>query len=113
MINEIKKYVKNKGKIREFLTTNDTKTECIGLLQTLIANHNITFDKKEKELFQQMGVFVYSITKTKKITYAAKPPFHDDRIMSLAIALQAKEDIKSFDTNKDVHFVKTKVKIIG
>lgn len=113
MINEIKKYVKNKGKIREFLTTNDTKTECIGLLQTLIANHNITFDKKEKELFQQMGVFVYSITKTKKITYAAKPPFHDDRIMSLAIALQAKEDIKSFDTNKDVHFIRTRVKNIG
>lgn len=113
MLNEIKKYVKNKGKIREYITTNDSKTEVVGLLQTVIANKEITFDKNEKELFQQMGVFVYSITKTKKITYAAKPPFHDDRIMSLCIALQAKEDYKISDTTKDIHFIKSRVKIIN
>ena len=113
MLNEIKKYIKNKSKIKEFITTNDSKTEAVGLLQTAIANKDISFDNKEKELFKQMGIFIYSITKTKKITYAAKPPFHDDRILSLCMAMQAKEDYKGFDTTKDIKFVKTRVKNIN
>lgn len=112
MINEIKKLVKYKNKITEWLTTNSTKAEIIGILQNKIANKDVWFDIDNTTLYQEMGYFTYTISKTKKITYAAKNGKHDDTVMSLAIALKAKEDIIPLDVQKDIHFVKCHIKQI-
>ena len=96
MINEIRKLVKNKNKLVAFQTTNASKKDMVALLQTAIANDEIHFNKNDKELYQQMGVFTYQINKkTRNITFAAKPPYHDDRVMSLCLALKAREDKKA------------------
>lgn len=94
MLNEIKKLVKkNKSKVKGWNTTNSSKKEIIGLLQTKVANKEISIPNSNKDLYQQFGVFTYTITKNKTVTFGAKSGYHDDRVMSLAIALRAKEDI--------------------
>lgn len=93
MINEIKKLVIKKNKLSGLQTTNTSKKDMVALLQTAIANNEIFFNEIDKELYQQLGVFTYTINKkTRNITFAAKPPYHDDRIMSLLMALKARED---------------------
>ena len=113
MTNEIKKLVKYKNKIEEFITTNSTKKEIVGLLQTKIANKEILFDKKNTLLFSEFGTFIYTISKSNNIIFNAQDGKHDDTVMSLAIALKAKEDIIHLDVQKDVHFIRTRVKNIG
>ena len=77
------------------------------MLQLLIANKEIWFSNLNKELFKQFGLFAFEINKkTRRITYAAKPPNHDDRIMSLMMALQAKEDYP-YSGASNVVFIKT------
>lgn len=98
MINELKKLVKRKNILHTFTTTNSTKNEIVGLLQTAIANEEILFSKYNVGLYQQFGVFTFTINKkTRTISYAAKPPYHDDRIMSLCLALKAKNDYRMND----------------
>ena len=98
MINELKKLVKRKSILHTFTTTNATKNEIVGLLQTAIANEEILFSKYNVGLYQQFGVFTFTINKkTRTISYAAKPPYHDDRIMSLCLALKAKNDYRMND----------------
>ena len=46
------------------------------------------------------------------IIFSAPEGQHDDTVMSLAIALKAKEDIIPLDVQKDVHFVKCHIKQI-
>ena len=94
MINEVKKLVKNnKSKLHYWTTTNESKNAMVGMLQLLIANAGICFSIHNKELYKQFGLFGFEINKkTRRITYGAKAPNHDDRIMSLMMALQAKED---------------------
>lgn len=96
MINEIRKLTRKKNKLSGFQTTNATKKDMVALLQTAIANNVIFFNEEDKELYQQLGVFTYTVNKkTRNITFAAKPPYHDDRVMSLCLALQAREDKKA------------------
>ena len=94
MSNEIKKLLKrHKSKLHYWTTSNENKKEMVGALALLIANGNIWFDKSETELFQQFGVFTYKINKTtRNITYNAREGYHDDRIMSLMIALRCRND---------------------
>lgn len=93
MMNEIKKLTKHKGKIYGWNTSATSKNEIISLLQTAIANDELRFDEEDKQLYIQFGVFTYTVDKrTRKISYAAKPPYHDDRIMSLAICLRCRQD---------------------
>ena len=112
MINEIKKLVKYKNKITEWLTTNNTKAAIIGILQNKIANKEIWFDKKNTLLFSEFGTFIYTISKSNNIIFNAQDGKHDDTVMSLAIALKAKEDIIPLDVQKDIHFVKCHIKQI-
>lgn len=112
MINEIKKLVKNKSKITEWLTTNNSKAEIIGNLQNHIAKKDIWFDESNIMLYQEMGTFTYTISKTKKVTYGAKPGKHDDTVMSMAIAVKAKDDIIPLNVQNDVKFIKTRTKNI-
>lgn len=108
--NEIRKRVNQKGKLHEWLTTNNSKNDIVSLLQTDISNKEIHIPDEEKELYVQMGVFRYTVTKSKKITYGAKDGYHDDRVMSLCIALKAKDDYKGLNYKKDVNFVKARFK---
>ena len=109
MANEVKKLVKNKSKVLYFITTNENKAENVANLQLAIAQNDIFFNKEDTELYKQMGVFTYKISKhTRKITYAAKEPYHDDRVMSLMIALRAKEDYPSKSLESSYRFIATR-----
>lgn len=109
MINEIKKLVRQKSKVLYFTTTNENKNEMVGSLQLDISQNKAFFDKEEKELYKQMGVFTYKVNKqTRRITYAAKEPYHDDRIMSLMIARRAMEDYPSKSIQSSYTFIGTR-----
>ena len=109
MINEVKKLVKNnKSKLHYWTTTNESKNAMVGMLQLLIANKEIWFSIFNKELFKQFGLFTFEINKkTRRITYGAKEPNHDDRIMSLMMALQAKEDYP-YSGGSNYSFIRTR-----
>ena len=109
MINEIRKKVKNKSKVMYFTTTNENKSEMVGSLQLDISQNKVFFDKEDKELYTQMGVFTFKISKTtRRITYAAKEPYHDDRIMSLLISRRAMEDYPINSASSNYSFVATR-----
>lgn len=109
MINEIKKLIKNKSRILEYVTTNENKNENVGNLQLKISQNDIFFNKEDKELYKQLGVFTCKVNKTtRRITYAAKEPNHDDRVMSLLISLRAKEDYPSKGVEASYRFVATR-----
>lgn len=109
MANEVKKLVKNKSRVLEYITTNENKAENVGNLQLAIAQNEIFFNKEDAELYKQMGVFTYKISKqTRRITYAAKEPYHDDRVMSLMIALRAKEDYPNKSLESSYRFIATR-----
>ena len=109
MANEVKKLVKNKSRVLEYITTNENKAENVGNLQLAIAQNDIFFNKEDTELYKQMGVFTYKISKqTRRITYSAKEPYHDDRVMSLMIALRAKEDYPSKSLESSYRFIATR-----
>lgn len=109
MINEVKKLVKSKSRVLEYITTNENKAENVGNLQLAIAQDDIFFNKEDTELYKQMGVFTYKISKqTRRITYAAKEPYHDDRVMSLMIARRAMEDYPSKSLESSYRFIATR-----
>ena len=109
MINEVKKLVKNKSRVLEYITTNENKAENVGSLQLAIAQNEIFFNKEDTELYKQMGVFTYKVNKqTRRITYAAKEPYHDDRIMSLMIARRAMEDYPNKSLESSYRFIATR-----
>lgn len=92
MINEIKKLVNNKTKIREWTTSNSSKEQIMSDLAVTIAKKEIFFDETDKSLYGEFGTFVANFTKGGHLQFGAISGKHDDRIMSLAIALKAKTD---------------------
>lgn len=92
MYNEIKKLVRNQQIIKPWETTNASKEQIITNLALRIAQNRIFFNEADNDLFSQFGTFLCKFTKTKKLQFEAMAGSHDDRIMSLAIALQAKLD---------------------
>ena len=95
MINEIKKLVKDKFKIREWTTSNSSKEEIMSDLAVTIAKKEIFFDELDKGLYDEFGTFVANFTKGGHLQFGAISGKHDDRIMSLGIALRAKSDYDS------------------
>ena len=95
MINEIQKLVKEKAKLKEWQTTNASKEQIMSKLAVLIAQKAISCDEVDRSLFSEFGTFTASYTKSGHLQFGAIAGKHDDRIMSLAIALRCKED---FDT---------------
>lgn len=92
--NEVKKLVKNKMKVFEWNTTNKSKEEIISNLIMEIANKEIYFNKDDKKLFSELSTFTCSYTKNGNMTFSAMGTAHDDRIMSLAIALECRKSRK-------------------
>ena len=105
MINEIFKLTKQKSKIIEWCTTNESKEIQVGLVQTHLTKDMMHFEESNKQLKNQFDTFGYSISKTRKITYAALSGHHDDRVLSLMIAMQAKEDY-AYSGGSNIVFIK-------
>lgn len=95
MINEIKKLVRDKARIREFETTNATKEEIVSEMAVDIANHKVHFQRGDRKLYEELGDFVVTVSKSRKLTFAARGSGHDDRVMSACIAKKAKRDYDS------------------
>ena len=51
---------------------------------------------------------VFADKQTRRITYAAKEPYHDDRVMSLMIARRAMEDYPSKSLESSYRFIATR-----
>lgn len=105
MLNEVKKITKQKSKIIEWCTTNESKEIQVGLVQTHLTKDMMHFEESNKQLKNQFDTFGYSISKTRKITYAALSGHHDDRVLSLMIAMQAKEDY-AYSGGSNIVFIK-------
>lgn len=111
MINEIKKLVKHKSKIYEWTTTNSSKEEIVSDLAVKIANKEIYFNNEDKGLFAELGKFIVKYTKTGKMQFEGANGTHDDRILSLCIALRCLNDFKYVGSN-GLNFVATKNKLM-
>lgn len=105
MLNEIKKLTKQRSKVIEWCTTNESKEIQVGLVQTHLTKDMMHFEESNKQLKNQFDTFSYSISKTRKITYAALSGHHDDRVLSLMIAMQAKEDYQ-WSNGNNIVFIK-------
>ena len=99
MFNEIKKLVKDKNKLHEWQTTNSSKERIISNLAVQIANKEVTFDIENKNLYVEFGTFVSTYSKSGNLILAAKAGNHDDRVMSLAIAMEAKRKLVPFQSS--------------
>lgn len=96
MINELKKQMRQKNVLKPFTTTNDSKTEIVTELALSLEKEELTYN--DLQLDRQLGAFGYSVSKTKKLTFEGKGE-HDDRCISLALALKAKKDLKGYTAN--------------
>ena len=105
MLNEVKKLTKQRSKIIEWTTTNESKEIQVGLVQTHLTKDLMHFEENNKQLKNQFDTFGYSISKTRKITYAALSGHHDDRVLSLMIAMQSKEDY-AYSGGSNIVFIK-------
>lgn len=90
--NEIKKLCINKNIIKEWYTSNDTKTEMLSDLALAIVKREVSFDNKDTKLKSQFGTFGSSYTKTGKLQLIGLNNAHDDKILSLGIAYAARRD---------------------
>lgn len=105
MLNEVKKLTKQRSKVIEWCTTNESKEIQVGLVQTHLTKDMMHFEESNKQLKNQFDTFGYSISKTRKITYAALSGHHDDCVLSLMIAMQAKEDY-AYSGGSNIIFIK-------
>lgn len=105
MINEIKKLVdsKYKHRIGEFNTSHKSKDEIISSLAVAISNGAMHFLPDDHELYAELSNFGVTYTKSGNAKYEALTG-HDDRVMSLAIALKAKEK-SSYTISKNTAFI--------
>lgn len=99
MINEIKKLVRHTRKIFEWQTTNKSKIEICSDLAMAFANNVIQVDNKNTELQKELSSFQATFSKSGTMKLEGGNNVHDDAVMSLAIALRARETLLSF--NKD------------
>ena len=109
MYNEIRKLVKNKSKLYEWVTSNSSKEEIISNLAVEIANKDIHFLKNDMKLYNELGNFVVSVSKSRKLTFAARGSGHDDRVLATAIALKCKTDFRYAGHNNN-NFVRSNIK---
>lgn len=101
MFNEIKKLVKDKSILYEWLTTNKSKEEIISELAVAIENGDLHINTRFTKLFDEFSTFQVQYSNAGNLIFNAKSGYHDDRVMSLAIALRCKKD----KTNKGKYLV--------
>ena len=110
MIGEIKKLSRYRNKIYEWTTTNSTKEEIVSDMAVMIANKELHFRKSDTTLYNELGNFVVTVSKSRKLTFAARGSGHDDQVMATAIALKCRTDFK-YSGNNNLNFVNTGIKI--
>ena len=71
--------------VTKFVTTNDSKRKIIEDLAIAIQSENIQL-LQDPELSLELSTYELETTKTGRITYNAKSGYHDDNIISTAIA---------------------------
>lgn len=112
MIGEIKKLSRNKNRIYEWTTSNSSKEEIVSDMAVAIANKEVHFIKSDMKTYNELGNFVVSVSKSRKLTFAARGSGHDDRVMATAIALRCREDFKYAGKNNN-NFVRSNIKFFG
>lgn len=83
---QIKKQYSN---IEPFVTTNDSKQNIIEELILCLNEEKLKLPSKElnPDLWQELSIFTYEYSpKTRKVRYSSPNGFHDDAVMSLALA---------------------------
>lgn len=111
MLEEIKKLVRHKSKIYDWTTTNSSKEEIISDLAVSIANKDVHFLKNDTKTYNELGNFVVTVSKSRKLTFAARGSGHDDRVMATAIAHKCRQDFQNYGNNV-LNFVSTKRKLL-
>lgn len=111
MLEEIKKLVRHKSKIYDWTTTNSSKEEIISDLAVSIANKDVHFLKNDMKTYNEFGNFVVTVSKSRKLTFAARGSGHDDRVMATAIAYKCWNDFKYSGLN-NMNFITTKRKLL-
>lgn len=111
MLEEIKKLVRHKSKIYDWTTTNSSKEEIISDLAVSIANKDVHFLKNDIKTYNELGNFVVTVSKSRKLTFAARGSGHDDRVMATAIAHKCRQDFKYSGLN-NMNFITTKRKLL-
>lgn len=111
MIEEVVRNVdqRYKRRCKEFMTTSNSKGDIIGSLAMEIDSGELFFDKGNTELYSEMGNFIIHYSKTGRPQYEARSG-HDDRIMSLAIAVEARGSVPTEYSieNNNMNFIKSK-----
>lgn len=85
---------KSNPNIRPFLTTNESKNEIIEELILAFETNKISIPTERlfPILHNELNTYTFQYSpKTRRILYSAMSGFHDDTIMSLAIALKVKQ----------------------
>jgi hypothetical protein len=85
----------NERKIQEFVTTNDSKTEGIRALIYDIQEQKLELPSKElfSHLYNELNAYSYKINATGTVSFNAPSGLHDDCIMSLMLANQARRKL--------------------
>lgn len=111
MIAEIRKLSRNKNKLYDWTTTNSSKEEIVSDLAVKIANKEIYFNKEDGGLFAELGRFIVKYTKTGRMQFEAMSGSHDDRVLSLCMALRSKNDFKNYGSS-GLNFIPTRTKLL-
>lgn len=112
MLEEIRKLVRRKSNIYDWTTTNSSKEEIISDLAVAIANKNVHFMKNDMKTYNELGNFVVTVSKSRKLTFAARGTGHDDRVMATAIAYKCFNDFKYSGFN-NLNFVNSNIKLFA
>ena len=85
----------NERKIQEFVTTNESKTEGIRALIYDIQEQKLELPSKElfPHLYNELNAYSYKINATGTVSFNAPSGLHDDCIMSLMLANQARRKL--------------------
>jgi hypothetical protein len=85
----------NERKIQEFVTTNESKTEGIRALIYDIQEQKLELPSKElfTHLYNELNAYSYKINATGTVSFSAPSGLHDDCIMSLMLANQARRKL--------------------
>lgn len=88
MGNEVKKLVNvgTRSRIDFIYTSNSTKQDYIEKLALDIEQENLSFMENNKILEEELKTYTYTVSKTGKKVFNALEGYHDDTVISLALA---------------------------
>lgn len=90
----LKRKMLNKGILKSFLTTNDSKRRIIEQLIKAFAESDVTIPE-DPRLKEQLQHYEIEQTPTGKVTYNAQSGFNDDAVIALALAYDAATKYKN------------------